>query len=165
MSPAPAAAASRPSPQGKRAAPPMSWERVCACALATKAPFIDPGTAEPVGGTRPEPAASCTRDRARQGCAARCQGNCARSAHFSTDHQKLPERSQRLDCSYPPGLAMITARRPVQTLAGAFSSRSLPAALAAPCLFYCGKRLQRRVGALLPFFFVARAARGALAWR
>ena len=82
----------------------MSWERVCACALATKAPFIDPGTAEPVGGTRPEPAASCTRDRARQGCAARCQGNCARSAHFSTDHQKLPERSQRLDCSYPPWL-------------------------------------------------------------
>jgi hypothetical protein len=52
---------------------------------------------------------------------------------------------------------MITAGRPTQTLAGAFSSRSFPAALAAPCLFYRGRRLQRRVGALPAFFFVARS--------
>lgn len=57
----------------------------------------------------------------------------------------------------PLGLATITARRPTQTIAGAFSSRSWSATLAASCLFYLGRRLQRQVGALLSFFFVARS--------
>jgi len=65
----------------------------------------------------------------------------------------------------PLGLAMNTARRPTQTLAGAFLSRRLPAALAAPCLFYRDRRVQRRVGALPAFLFVDRSNHGTCAGR
>ena len=59
--------------------------------------LIDSGTTEPVGKARPGPAAACTRNRARQACAARCHGHRARSAHFFMGHQKPPQRNQRLD--------------------------------------------------------------------